>query len=697
MASAAQSASLSFAQFLERMKSPAAADLVRTIKAFIRDFETRIKDPNFTVEGSSAMVQDFLGRMDVSFRDHPAWKDASPEVLDQAVEGLEKYLMSKLWAKTFAVCREDRDRDERYFRLASALSFVELRTLMGEDVEISPEPSLFGAATGELARMDKYKAPYDKIICLMNVKTLVEDIVNSAVRSGANIGGADAFFPVFLLVVIRARLPHLASTIEYLRRYRSKSRLSGQFDYMLVNLESAGMYLDTVDWKHLKISQEEFLARLAEAGIPEAQLELSSCYDESIVGSLEPHSDEKSDDKEFFPWKETHEVNVYEARTSDESVDIGHVDASAMKEALVDEPPGETTNLSDDLLLGFGKIAEANAASAVQIRQQEDTVQNLLDVGMEPQYIYDNKDHATGEDATENQSTVPRVSEGIAAGRQRDVNVSPLDASDESQDLIFVKSGALASTHDQRLESAASNAHEAPRDVEPKASALQEEDDMHDAIKSCCGEAEISSIPNHEDTDKMEKSIPQTSSAAFKEDAVEVLVQGISDVLREEASGRLLELYPWIYASADDLTIRDVGSLLAAYRELVLRHAVLAATLRNDVDVQASEKRKDAPDEKNTRLHTKGSVPRNRFPGENVDWQLIAKDLLQMLVTSGKYSTSSLDAQRTDEHGVDSNRQEQISNGLESKVSDSRSMLLSLFSSPRTEDRSMDGGDASTK
>lgn len=102
--------------------------------------------------------------------------------------------------------------------------------------------------------MDRYKAPRDKLLCLVNVKTMVENIVGLAAKAGAAIGGerrkpgrlssagcsavrqsvlcmwrghtvpshlvclppagADAFFPVFLYIVIRSRLPHLASNIE---------------------------------------------------------------------------------------------------------------------------------------------------------------------------------------------------------------------------------------------------------------------------------------------------------------------------------------------------------------------------------------------------------------------------------------------------------------------------------------------------
>jgi hypothetical protein len=37
--------------------------------------------------------------------------------------------------------------------------------------------------------MDRYKAPRDKLLCLVNVKTMVESIVQLAAKGGAAIGG----------------------------------------------------------------------------------------------------------------------------------------------------------------------------------------------------------------------------------------------------------------------------------------------------------------------------------------------------------------------------------------------------------------------------------------------------------------------------------------------------------------------------
>ena len=76
----------SFSDFLEKMKDPAAADLVRSIKGFIHHFEQRASTYRPNHEADSAAVQDFLRRMEFAFRAHQAWKGATPEVIEPAKE-----------------------------------------------------------------------------------------------------------------------------------------------------------------------------------------------------------------------------------------------------------------------------------------------------------------------------------------------------------------------------------------------------------------------------------------------------------------------------------------------------------------------------------------------------------------------------------------------------------------------------------
>ena len=277
---------MSFTDFLDAMKDPKASDLVRSIKIFIRNFEEqqkkrrrRLTSESEALQEDGVMVQEFVERMQGIMYGHVLWKDGA--LIRDAVEGLEKYVMSKIWGTTFGTADEDRDKDERYKRLCDALEFLDLHTVIGDgvvfdDTVIDSLDACVLNAQEHMSKMDRYKAPRDKLLCLVNVQKILEDGIEGV--NSNSFGGADAFFPLMILTVVRTKPPCLCSNIEYIRRFRGR-RMSGKFDFMLSYLESVAMYLDTVDWKDLKISQDEFLARLTKAGIPEAELQLNAVKD----------------------------------------------------------------------------------------------------------------------------------------------------------------------------------------------------------------------------------------------------------------------------------------------------------------------------------------------------------------------------------------------------------------------------------
>jgi hypothetical protein len=494
------------------MKDPAAADLVRNIKGFIRHFDERSSKHIPNLDTDSAAVQDFFIRMESLFRAHPAWRGAGPEVIDQAIEGLEKYVMSKIWPRTFAASSEDRDRDERYFRLAQALSFVNLTTLMGGSAEVVPDEALVASAIAELVKMDRYKAPRDKLLCLVNVKTLVEDIVGEAVRRGASIGGADAFFPVFLLVVIHARLPRLASNIDYIRRFRARSRLTGQFDYMLCNIESTAMYLDTSDWQHLGVTRNFFLERLAEAGIPEAAMELRA---------LEK---QKQQEVESSLLGEKSAVNTVE-----------------------------------------GDGGNAGAVPALRSSQQE-TFQAAADVAPSQQKnlridVFETVDHGRSGSDVRSTSTTNAAPASITAD-----GLTPLGAGPQTPIILKKQRPAtdigIKEELQQQIQQRQNNEPQSPT-VDNKNNAEEQ-----DAGGGGGGAG-------------------RGSCAA---QVIEAMVaDGTHLVLEEEAEGRLQQRHPWIYAAAEDLNIANVCSLLAEYRDLVLKYEALTLSLQQQVSQNGAE------------------------------------------------------------------------------------------------------------
>ncbi|GAB4820453.1 hypothetical protein N2152v2_007499 [Parachlorella kessleri] len=519
---------LSFQDFLERMKDPAAADL------------------------------EFLAKSEQLFRTHPVWRGSLPAVLDQAVEGLEKYVMSKVWRQTFGVSQEERDRDERYTRLMRALGgFVDLPTLMGVE-GVSPDPALLAMAQGELLKMDKYKAPRDKLLCLVNVKTMVENIVHEAAKKGAKIGGADAFFPVFLFVIIRSGLPRLAANVEYIKRFRMASRLTGQFDFMLCNLESGAMYLDTVDYEHLRISQEDFLGHLAAAGIPEADIELrrrqqqqQAMAQAAVAAGPGEGSQPGSPTRlaggspralEAYLRQHQHAQQGQQPLVApgegqdDHSVGDVAISGSEQQEQHLEPQPG----LSWQPTPGSSSKGDLLGGADVALAAAEGTEPGLAAVST-PASARTSQDNLAAVEAAGG-GTVPAA---LASPAQAEPGLSPLQ-------LQTPGSGSYVRGTPLHRSNSRGPSEAAPRQLQ---------------FGNGGSAAAAGIMASHAEPSFLE----------------EMVAEGSRYVFEEEAQGRLQAKHPFVYASPDDLTVADVRQVLAAYKALALRYEALALSLRRQL------------------------------------------------------------------------------------------------------------------
>ena len=111
-------------------------------------------------ERDSRMVQDFMEHTESHFRGHSLWRVASEEEVEASGEGLEKYLMTKLYTRTFAASDADKEQDTALSRRLTALRGI----LRPEHLDI---PSRFHneatwvLAQKELHKINQYKAPRD--------------------------------------------------------------------------------------------------------------------------------------------------------------------------------------------------------------------------------------------------------------------------------------------------------------------------------------------------------------------------------------------------------------------------------------------------------------------------------------------------------------------------------------------------------
>ncbi|XP_037415134.1 vacuolar protein sorting-associated protein 9A-like isoform X2 [Triticum dicoccoides] len=96
-----------FYGFLDRMRRPEAAGLFRSIKSFL----TSISLDEPSTEADGARVQAFFTEMEAAIRGHPLWAEATHQEIDHALEGLKKYIITKLFDRTFAASPKDAAAD----------------------------------------------------------------------------------------------------------------------------------------------------------------------------------------------------------------------------------------------------------------------------------------------------------------------------------------------------------------------------------------------------------------------------------------------------------------------------------------------------------------------------------------------------------------------------------------------------------
>nr|DAD24417.1 TPA_asm: hypothetical protein HUJ06_025881 [Nelumbo nucifera] len=187
-------APLTWHDFLERMRQPSATEFVKSIKSFIVSFSNNAPDP----EKDSAAVQEFLANMEMAFRAHSLWAGCSEEELESAGEGLEKYVMTKLYTRVFASLPEDVKHDEQ---LSEKMALIQ-QFIHPENLDIK---STFQNEASWLANP-----------------------------------------------------PQLHSNLLYIQRYRRQSRLVSEAAYFFTNMLSAESFIYNIDAKSLSMDETEF-------------------------------------------------------------------------------------------------------------------------------------------------------------------------------------------------------------------------------------------------------------------------------------------------------------------------------------------------------------------------------------------------------------------------------------------------------
>ncbi|RCH86588.1 hypothetical protein CU098_003459 [Rhizopus stolonifer] len=187
-------------------------------------------------------------------RDCDVWKDISEKEFDNAKEGMEKLVMNRLYNATFSPSTmDDKEQDNIIRHKISIFRWIREKHL---DIPMTDDnESFLTFAESELLKMNNYKSPRDKLICILNCCKVIFGLIKHMSKEE---GGADVFLPLLIYVVIRANPPRMISNVQYISRFRHPDYLRGEAGYYLTNLMGAVNFIETMDFTSLSISKEEF-------------------------------------------------------------------------------------------------------------------------------------------------------------------------------------------------------------------------------------------------------------------------------------------------------------------------------------------------------------------------------------------------------------------------------------------------------
>ncbi|CAO1631577.1 unnamed protein product [Sympodiomycopsis kandeliae] len=255
-----------FNTFLDQMKDTSARGVGEYVRSFIRGFS---KKPYRTVD-QIKLIFDFLDFISERMRQCTVWSKLSEAEFENAREAMEKLVMNRLYNFTFtpAVAKEGRwtpqtddlERDRVLRERIELFSWLKEEHL---DVPTGDHSRGFVEfAIQELLKINHYKAPRDKLICILNCCKVIFGLI----RHMSSEENADTFIPVLIFVVLKASPEHLISNVEYIGRFRNPDKLSSESGYYLSSLMGATAFIETMDYSSLSnISQEEFEKNVEEA------------------------------------------------------------------------------------------------------------------------------------------------------------------------------------------------------------------------------------------------------------------------------------------------------------------------------------------------------------------------------------------------------------------------------------------------
>lgn len=278
-----------FYRFLEQLRHRTADPVARFLRSFLTEFGKK----QWMVHEQVKIISDFLEFIAKRMAQCEVWRTVSDAEFDNAREGMEKLVMNRLYSQTFSPAiapvagsprkagkgsrspadmanpygpgrrgqhQEDVERDEVIAQKLRIYGWIQEHHLDIGTINDKGRKFLT-LAQQELLKINTYRAPRDKVICVLNCCKVIFGFLKNS-RSDQS---ADGFVPILIYTVLRARPEHLVSNVQYIWRFRNQDKLGGEAGYYMSSLMGVVSFIENLDRTNLTITDEEFETNVEQA------------------------------------------------------------------------------------------------------------------------------------------------------------------------------------------------------------------------------------------------------------------------------------------------------------------------------------------------------------------------------------------------------------------------------------------------
>ncbi|MCJ1403581.1 hypothetical protein MMC11_006804 [Xylographa trunciseda] len=268
-----------FHRFLEQLRHRTADPVAKFLRSFLVEFGKK----QWMVHEQVKIISDFLIFITSKMSQCEIWREVSDAEFDNAKEGMEKLVMNRLYSQTFSPAipaaipipsakgkrktvekpldpgrrgqhQEDIERDEVLAQKVRIYGWVKEEHLDIRPVGDGGRRFLL-LAQQELLKIKSYRAPRDKVICVLNCCKVIFGFLRNSKSADTS---ADSFVPLLIYVVLQANPEHLVSNVQYILRFRNQEKLGGEAGYYLSSLMGAIQFIENLDRTALTVSDEDF-------------------------------------------------------------------------------------------------------------------------------------------------------------------------------------------------------------------------------------------------------------------------------------------------------------------------------------------------------------------------------------------------------------------------------------------------------